>query len=425
MENKIAIHGLGYVGLTAAVHWAKAGWTVYAYDHDLRVIQALREGTPRASEFLAYLNADVAQLVADGKILPTRTFVATLECNVHSIAIPTEKDGKPWEEGVLALLHELVFSLNDANTILVESTLTPGTIDRLLMSIDGAGRDRNTLPDIAVCPRRDWFADASKSLETLDRIVGGVTPRATEVAAELISTVTKGTIHRCGYREAEFTKALENAWLHALVMLPTELMINRSDIDIARVMELASTHWRLPTVFGGAGCGGRCVPIATKYLLDASGPGGILEAVNTTERHIRVHVAEAIARRVRDHRFKRVLVLGVAYRPNFRDAGLSPGLDVARYLRNDFGIETLVHDPMWTREELANLTGFEVSDPMSLGYGAVFLATPHAEYASLPGELDWRSKPFVMDAHGGWSRFETFFEQSGIEYTRVGSAGWR
>src|SRR5690349_6044860 len=60
--NKIAIHGLGYVGLTAAVHWARAGWTVLAYDRDTKVIDALRSGTPRAGEFLSYLDADVGRL---------------------------------------------------------------------------------------------------------------------------------------------------------------------------------------------------------------------------------------------------------------------------------------------------------------------------------------------------------------------------
>jgi nucleotide sugar dehydrogenase len=279
--------------------------------------------------------------------------------------------------------------------------------------------------NIAVCPRRDWFADASKNLETLDRIVGGVTPEATEIAAELLSIVSKGPIHKCSYREAEFTKALENAWLHALVMLPTELAINKSGIDIRRVVEMASTHWRLPRIFLGAGCGGRCVPLGTQYLLEASGPGGILEAVHTTERHIRVHVAEAIARRVRNIKRTKVLVLGIAYRENFRDAGNSPGLDIAKYLRNDFGIETVVADPMWSLSELENLTGFEAAPADPAGCTGILLATPHAQYAALPNSGDWSSVKFVLDAQGVWSRFENVFRERGIEYKCVGSAGWR
>ena len=143
-DTKIAIHGLGYVGLTAAVHWARAGWTVYAYDRDHRVIDALRKGTPRAGEFLSYLDADVGRLVDEGKILPTHTFGDTFEARVHSIAIPTEKDGEPWDKAVLALLRQLDHALGvSGDIVLIESTLTPGTMDRFV-----EGRDPIVAPTL-------------------------------------------------------------------------------------------------------------------------------------------------------------------------------------------------------------------------------------------------------------------------------------
>src|SRR6185503_19652490 len=175
----------------------------------------------------------------------------------------------------------------------------------------------------------------------------------------------------------------------ASIGIAHELALNlKNGADVSRAVELASTHWRLPALFSLAGAGGRCVPLGTRYLLDASGPGGIFEAVNTAERHIRVGVASAVAQR----RAKTALVLGVAYRPNFHDAGLSPGLDAARYMRQAFGVEVTVADPMWSRDELANIAGFPVLDGLDVSaFDAVILATPHACWTTPYSFEGWRA----------------------------------
>jgi len=145
VHKRIAIHGLGYVGLTAAVHWARAGWQVIGYDPDSRTIERLRAGTPRAGEFLGYRDADVKELVVNdlasaeragrGCIYPTSDFNEALKAGVQSIAVPTEKDGVPFDAIVLFLVDLILCRLLTAKPpldILLPSSLTPGTIDSVL-----------------------------------------------------------------------------------------------------------------------------------------------------------------------------------------------------------------------------------------------------------------------------------------------------
>lgn len=445
-DKRIAIHGLGYVGLTAAVHWAKAGWTVIGYDPDEKTIERLRAGTPRAGEFLEYLDTAVSLLLLSpallqrfdspserhealgviaksvhGFIIPTTDFSATVPCPVHLIAVPTEKDGEPHNDIVLALLERIwEEATGDDLAILVESTLTPGTIDRFLDIGGGGQRDlEGSKVAIAVCPRRDWFADRDTHLGVMKRVIGGVTPTCTARAIKLYKNVSHD-IEPTDYQTAEITKALENALLHAAIMLPTELAMNMRDRNVAEALRLATTHPRLMPLFLGGGSGGRCIPLGPKYLLAHKGPHEMLRQALTVDRHIRMACADAVAQRG----CKTALVLGIAYRPDFKDAGNSPGLAIAQHLRRTHGIEVCVADPMWSEEDLANLTGFSVDQPENQ-YDALVLVTPHSAFLK---NVERRGARFILDCQGAWLEADGFakmyFVNDPPEYKQLGQAGW-
>lgn len=440
-DKHIAIHGLGYVGLTAAVHWARAGWIVIGYDPDETTISKLRAGTPRAGEFLAYLDADVKELVRlrigmpdgshvvldddapGGRIVPTSDFGDTLHCRVHSIAVPTEKNGLPYDEIALKLVENLLCRLlaHDAPLdILVESTMTVGTIDAVLATC--GMQDGNLGPKtLSVCPRRDWFAGPSSNLGVMKRVVGGVNEASTKRATELLSEVS-ADIEPTDYRTAEITKALENALLHAAVMLPTELAMNMRDRNIAEALRLASTHPRLMRLYLGGGSGGRCIPLGPKYLSAYKGPHEVLNQALTVDRHIRMACADAVAQRG----CKNALVCGIAYRPDFRDAGNSPGLAIAQHLRGTHGVDVLVCDPLWTVKELENLTGFPAVEGMDASpFDAIVLVTPHLAFFLPPLGPNARfDGKFVLDCQGTWHGYAEAFSKRGIEYKQLGTPGW-
>ena len=116
-------------------------------------------------------------------------------------------------------------------------------------------------------------------------------------------------------------------------------------------------------------------------------------------------------------------MLGIAYRPGIRDAGNSAGLAVAHALR-ELGVSPSVSDPMWTSEELAELSGVPTSIPVVDTFDAVFLATPHAQFADPRGMGVWRPGQFVLDAQGAWAGERAHFATCGVAYKRIGDAGW-
>lgn len=424
----IVYHGGGYVGMTGAVHFALVGKRVLIYDPDQKTVDGINAGQPRTSEYLQYLNSDVEKLVASGSLRATADWSKTLDANVHIIAVPTERDGEPYDEIVKTAIRRLCDAVPDRTVILVESTLTPGTIDGLMEKLEACEIGKNLF--LAVCPRRDWFADPEKNLATLPRIVGGVTPACTEKAIEVLSAVSKHILPTT-YRTAEITKALENALLHVPVMFAYQLAHALPEHDVAEALRLTGTHWRftsLAPLYLGFGTGGRCVSLGAKYLaMAAGGRLPMAEQAIDWDDQFRTVIADRVARVVGPN--GSVLVLGIAYRPEFRDAGLSPGLAVAQRLKAK-GIEVAVHDPMWHPAELTTMTSMDVASDAEvslLPFDAVLLATPHKMYLDWPADPQrWRKGQYVLDGQGAWDipEYRALFEKYGVRYVRVGKPGW-
>ena len=414
MSVEIAVHGGGYVGLTAAIHYAAAGKIVVVYDPDEPVVDAINGGKPKASDLLG----DISGVFPAERLRATTNFACVRDAPVHVVCVPSEKDGAPWMDLVAQAVRRIAAGLGDEGLIMVESTVTPGTLHEFA-ELPARGIH------VAHAPRRDWFAEPERNLATLQRVVGGITPRCTERAIEVISAVTpRALILATDCRTAELVKPLENAFLHVPVMLACEIAQGYPDLDVAQAVELACTHWRLMKIYLNAGTGGRCVPLGSQYLREGASQRvpGLLSAAIDGEKVIRDSVARAIATRV--HPGATVLVLGIAYRPGVRDAGNSSGLAVAHALR-EMGVSPRVYDPMWTADELAELCGVPTSGPVVDTFDAVFLATPHAQFAHPRAMGVWRPGQFVLDAQGAWVGEREHFAACGVTYKRIGDPGWR
>ena len=400
------------MGLTAAIHYATAGKEVVIYDPDQSVVDAITSGRPKASEALG----DVGGVFPCRRLRATTNFESVTDAPVHVVCVPSEKDGTPWMELVTQVLHRIA-ALRGERLIIVESTVTPGTLSEF-----------SALPaqgiHVAHAPRRDWFAEPEKNLATLQRVVGGLTPECTRRAIDVISSVTpRELILATDCKTAELVKPLENAFLHVPVMLACEVAQAYPDLDVAQAVELACTHWRLMKIYLNAGTGGRCVQLGSRYVQEGSPhlAAGVLSAAIGGEQVMRETAARAIVTRVKPG--ARVLVLGIAYRPQFRDAGNSPGLAVAHALR-EMGVSPSVCDPMWTAQELETMCQLPVSPAAVDTFDAVFLATPHAPLAD-PRDLGvWHPGQFVLDAQGAWATQREEFAALGVEYKRIGDPGW-
>lgn len=427
MKKQIAIHGGGYVGLTAAVHYAKADWNVLIYDPVFQVAAAINNGKPRSGEFLSYMNVDIQKLVDLGKLRATTDFQDVISFQVHSIAVPTEKAGIPNDEYVTQSLNAISAQCKRPLTVLIESTLTPGFIDGWLRSKHGSMYCDLYL---AACPRRDWFADKNKNLRNLPRVVGGVNEESTNKAVEVLQTVSPN-IYVTDYRTAELCKALENALLHVQVMFGHQLAYALPDRNVAEALRLAGTHWRLTPIHLGFGTGGRCVPLGTQYLLKAAEVAKVDLSIGFEAREWDQAQRKIIAT-LADKNTKsdgRILIMGAAYRPDFKDAGLSPGIAIAKELKRRGRIVTVL-DPYFSHNELESLLGFnlDVRQRYTYEYSTILLATPHKAYQEPPftnGINDPKSQiKYILDAQGTWKEHDAWFKGKGIKYRIVGTPGW-
>lgn len=425
----IVIHAGGYVGLTAGIHYANAGKRVLVCDPDPDVVFGINTGTPKANEFLGYLGHTYPREL----LRATTEIHDTIGCDVHVIAVPSEAGDEPYMDIVGRVLGELAVYRRDAKTlVIIESTMQPGAVDGFL-----AGNPDLSRLTIAVAPRRDWFASKDKHLGNLYRVVGGVTPEATAWAVDVISVVTPvDKIMQTDYRTAEVVKPLENALFHAPIALCHSLALAYPHLDMAEATRMAATHWRFES-FGGlhlnAAVGGRCIPLAAKYLRDGAGDQtlDLIDAMLDIEEAMPEAVAQAITKRV--GLGARVLILGVGYRPEFKDAGMSPGLRVAAWLPRDTYVDFC--DPFFPNDELLSLAGgkhqmsncgvaaIEQLDGPFLGqYQAVLLATPHAAFETIPEKLSCGQ--LVFDARGAWLNHKESFRNRGILWIRTGSPDW-
>jgi len=441
----IVYHGLGYVGLTGAVHFARVGATL-GYDPDQTVVDAINAGTPKAGEFLAYLS---------GCKLPraTTNFAEISHHPIHILAVPTEREGQPWMALVKTCVARLLERVPNGALIIIESTLTPGAVDQMIAGPLGQ-RIATGQVDLAVAPRRDWFADPQKNLASIHRIVGGYTPAATERAVRVLARVTHvDWILPTDCRTAELVKPLENALFHLPIMLGHELAMTFPDLDIVEALRLATTHWRFASLGGlyvGFGSGGRCVNLGPKYLLAAAAarvsddrleaPPQLLTQTLAVENAVTDAIVRIVLEEVSQSRAKAVLILGLGYRPNFADMGYSPGIRIARALAGRVpSIDVHVDDSIVPRDAIACELGedapfgitsittqrLEYRDRFLASFDVILLATPHDPYLALPASIAWRAGQLVIDARGAWAHHLPLFQAAGVAYRQVGKPGWR
>lgn len=419
--EEIAIHGGGYVGLTAAVHYALKGIKVTIYDPDPSTVESINSGHPRAGEFLEYLDVKVERLINEGLLRATVNFFDIQKFKVHSVAVPSEKGGEPYDVIVRSVILKLVEVTPQETLIIIESTLTPGLMDEILEEIKKTKKMVGRDVFIAVCPRIDWFADEGKSLENLSRPIGGVTTICTRKAMAVVGVVSSHLM-MTDYKSAEWCKVFQNAQLHLQITLAQQFAYACPDINTAEVLRLAGTHWRLTPLHLGFGVGGRCVPLGTKYLLQGVTHNVLLaEEVDYWHKRFPVVIATCVICNVK--KGGKVVVMGIGYRPDFKDSGLSPGLMVAKHLEAE-GFEVAVWDPLWTKEELIDLTGLAVRPP-STEEDAILLATPHTSFIPLPLDFSlWRKGQFVLDGSGEWRKYRDILKSNGVKYIQIGEPRW-
>jgi len=354
-QGRIGIVGLGYVGLPLAVTLAESGCTVIGIDQDSAKVEAIQRGESYIEDVPA---SQIAALVSAERLSASTSFETLAQADGVSICVPTplRKTGDPDLSFIVSAVRAIAPHLHPEMVVILESTSYPGTTRELVLpELEKQGCRVGTDLFLAFSPervdpgRKDW------TTANMPKVVGGITPACTEVAAAMYAQAMSAVVRVSSAEVAEMAKLLENTFRAVNIAMVNEmaLMCERLGIDVWEVIEAAATKpFGFMKFTPGPGLGGHCIPIDPLYL------SWKLKSVKYTARFIELaseintSMPRHVVRRVQDLlndagkplREARILIVGVAYKPNVADMRESPALDIIGLLQEK-GAAVEYYDP--------------------------------------------------------------------------------
>lgn len=431
-EHKVAVWGTGFIGFTTLANFAHNGVKCIGCDVEHGKVSMINRGEIPIDNLEYWLGFETKELVRSGLMHATTDWRSLLDPDiaVHFVCVPTEREGKPYDDILLDVTRKLTKLKRKKGgrppLIIVESTLTPGRSDQIVLPIlkdAGIKVGRDILYGVA--PRRDWFVSPEKSLLKLPRVFGGTTGETTRIMQEVLSVVCENLVPAPDHKHAEMVKSVENAFRHMEITLANQLTLAYPNVDIKEVLRLVGTKWNIGTYHPSFGTGGYCIPLSSQYVLLGAERPDMLTILNETiesDKQQPAIVAESLAKRGVKH----VGILGLAYKGDIKVSILSPTIRIAKRLL-ELGIDVKVSDPYYTREEIKRIAGTDSFDfPGGLEqFDAVLVVSDHQHYKftthnTILGAL--RKCKVVLDNTGIWRDIN--FKSHGIEYHIAGDAGW-
>jgi UDP-N-acetyl-D-glucosamine dehydrogenase len=409
---RICVVGLGYVGLPLSLQFSRCGATVTGLDIDAAKVDALNQGR----SYIKHIVPEAIQsAVGAQQFCASTDFSAIRHAQAVIICVPTplNKNREPDISFIIETGKAVAPHLQKGTVVVLESTTYPGTTDEDLRVIleTGSGLKAGTEFHLAFSPEREDPGNPSSVVATIPKVIGGYTPECLRKAMDVYSIAIKTLVPVSSCRVAEATKLLENTFRSVNIALVNELkqVYGAMGIDVWEVIKAAKTKpFGFMAFYPGPGLGGHCIPIDPFYLTWKAREYGqhtrfieLAGEINTGMPEYVVHrVAEALNEHAKPVKGSRVLVLGLAYKPNVDDERESPSY-VLMDLLQQRGAAVAYHDPYvpvikatrehahwagnasvpWNRETLQN-------------FDAVIVATNHdaVDYQQL---ADWC--PCIVD----------------------------
>lgn len=419
---RIAIIGLGYVGLPLCLQFARNGVFVLGLDIDQFKVDSINTG----KSYIQHIDgADIQKLVAEKTLSASVDFSKIREVEAVIICVPTplNKNREPDISYIIKTGEEIAPHLQKGALVVLESTTYPGTTDEDLRAVleRDSGLKAGTDFHLAFSPEREDPGNPDSKVALIPKVVGGFTPACLERAKALYSKAIKTIVPVSSCRAAEATKLLENIFRGVNIALVNELKVVYAamGIDVWEVINAAKTKpFGFMPFYPGPGLGGHCIPIDPFYLTWKAREFGqntrfieLAGEINTAMPHFVVNrLAEALNAKKKSVNGSKILLIGLAYKPNVDDMRESPTFILLDLIKNRGG-EVAYYDPHIPKieptREHAHWTGTKsVSwDRETLaGFDAVIVATAHkaVNYQEL---ADWA--PCIVDTRNAMAGLKT------------------
>ncbi len=352
---RIAVIGLGYVGLPLAVGLSKAGFQVTGVDLDAKKVESLLRGVSYIPDVP---NEDLAPLVSEGRLRATADYDVLNDMDAMFICVPTPFNSMraPDLSFVENAAQGIASRLHVDQLVVLQSTTYPGTTEEVVQPIlESSGLKAGKDFHLAFSPERIDPGNRQFTVENTPKVVGGITPKCAQLAGDLLAHLTPEIHQVSSPRAAEMTKLLENIYRSVNIALVNELTLlaERMEIDIWEVIEAAKTKpFGYMPFYPGPGVGGHCIPVDPYYLSwkarEYDFYTKFIELAAEVNSEMPYHTVQkavqGLNQRGRSIKEASVLVLGVAFKPNVDDARNSPAERVIELLLKE-GAKVSYHDP--------------------------------------------------------------------------------
>jgi UDP-N-acetyl-D-glucosamine dehydrogenase len=353
---KIAIVGLGYVGLPLSLQFARSGINVLGLDIDGAKVELLNRGESYIKHIEA---ASIAEMIRAGRFFASADFRRVKEVEAVIICVPTplNKNREPDISYILHTGQNIAPHLKKGVLVVLESTTYPGTTDGDLLPVleQGSGLKAGVDLHLAFSPEREDPANPDSKVAKIPKIVGGYSPACLEKATALYRHAIATVVPVSSCRVAEAAKLLENIFRSVNIALVNELKVvyGAMGIDIWEVIQAAKTKpFGFMAFYPGPGLGGHCIPIDPFYLTWKAREYGqhtrfieLAGEINTAmPSYVVDKVASALNDRAKAIKGSRILILGLAYKPNVDDERESPSYVLLEMLHHR-GAEVAYYDP--------------------------------------------------------------------------------
>ena len=409
MENiknkKLAIIGLGYVGIPLAVEFVKKGFDVTGFDIDTPKINNLKIGIDRTGE------VEKADIEVMKKIKFTDDKKDLINANIYIVTVPTpiSHSKQPNLQPILAASKMVGECLSKNDIVIYESTVYPGCTEEDCVPVLEANSGLVYNDDFfcGYSPERINPGDKERRVHNIVKVTSGSTPEIADVVDALYNNIIEVGTHRASsIKVAEASKIIENTQRDLNISLINEfaLIFDKMGIDTVETLEAAGTKWNFLPFRPGL-VGGHCISVDPYYLTHKAESLGYYPEVIHSGRRINDNMGTYIANRVIKLMIKRnlnviksrILVLGITFKENCPDIRNSRVIDMVREFDN-FGANVEVYDPHANVEEVYDNYGLCLAPKVGSNYDAIVMAVGHNEFKEVKlDDIKASSKSVVFD----------------------------
>lgn len=420
MKDKIAIIGLGYVGLPLAVEFAKKYHTI-GFDINQSRVDELNSGTDSTLEVedellsSVLINKSTDLHVSKGTGLKVTTDNEILEsCNIFIVTVPTptDKNNRPVLTPLYKASETVGRALTKGDIVIYESTVYPGvTEDECVPVLEKtSGLKFNVDFSCGYSPERINPGDKKHTVTKILKVTSGSTPEVAERVDQLYKEViTAGTFKASSIKVAEASKVIENSQRDINIAFVNELskIFNLLEIDTHEVLEAAGTKWNFLKFTPGL-VGGHCIGVDPYYLAQKAQEAGYHPEIILAGRRLNDQMGKYVAGEIVKLMLKRsiavknakILMLGITFKENCPDIRNTKVIDVYEEL-DSYGVDLTLYDPWANKEEVNREYGISiVNDCPEEAFDAIVLTVSHKEYGQLDISKLRKENSVIYDVKG-------------------------